>query len=128
MPALAVAIVVFSLYAGVAVAGLVVHTARARGVRSREELRDALPEIVDDAYAGMVAHLVNIVKAVGMASLIAVPEVVNALTTVAAERSETGGLMTALLVFYLGFVWLVLRGLRHARKGLVGWMRRSSRA
>jgi hypothetical protein len=54
--------------------------------------------------------------------------VVNALTTVAAERSETGGLMTALLLFYLGFVWLVLRVLRNARRGLVGWMQRSSPA
>jgi polar amino acid transport system substrate-binding protein len=128
VPALAVAVVVFSLYAGAAVAGLLVHTAGARGVRTTAALRAALPAVVDDAYAGIVAHLVNIVKAVGMASVIAVPEVVNALTTVAAERSETGGLMTALLVFYLGFVWLVLRALLHARRGLVGWMQRSSTA
>ena len=123
---LAVAVLVFSLYAGVAVGNLLAQTAASRGVTTPAGLRGALPLIVDDAYAGTVAHLVNIVKAVGMASVIAVPEVVSATTSVAAARGETSWLMTALLVFYLGFVWLVLIGLGQAKGSVRAWLKPAS--
>lgn len=120
---LAVALLVFSLYAGVAVANLLAQTAASRGVLTAAEFRGTFPAIVDDAYAGIVAHLVNIVKAVGMASVIAVPEVVSATSSVAAARGATGWLMIALCIFYLGFVWLVLIGLQRAKGRVRGWLR-----
>lgn len=128
IPPLAVALVVFSLYAGVAISGLISQTASNRGITDMRTFGAALPSLLDDAYAGIIAHLVNTVKAVGMAGVIAVPEVISAVSTVAAERGHTEQLMTGLLLFYLTFVWLVLQALKRARTRLIEWIRPRSSA
>lgn len=60
-------------------------------------------------YAALTASMVNIVKATGMASTIAVPELISASTSIIAERGNTTVIMNSLMVVYFLLVLLVVR-------------------
>ncbi len=57
----------------------------------------------------MVAILVNVVKATGMASVIAVPELISASTAIVAEHGNAGVMMNVLMITYFLLVLLVVR-------------------
>jgi polar amino acid transport system substrate-binding protein len=61
------------------------------------------------AYTPVVAILVNVVKATGMASVIAVPELISASTAIVAEHGNTGVMMNVLMITYFLLVLLVVR-------------------
>jgi hypothetical protein len=61
---------------------------------------------------------VNIVKAAGLASTIALPEAVSAVNAVLAEGAGAASMMNLLLGFYFLFVLAVL-GLLRAARGLL---------
>ena len=75
------------------------------------------------AYTPIVAILVNVVKATGMASAIAVPELIYASTALIAENGNRGVMMNVLMLTYFLLVLLVVylfavlerRFLRHER-------------
>jgi polar amino acid transport system substrate-binding protein len=112
----AVATLVFSLYAGATNAALL-SSALAHLANERPGLapRALLPAAIDRAWEGLVSTCVNIVKAAGLASTIAVAELVSAVNATVAEGGHAGTLMNLLLVFYFVFVLGVIALLRAAR-------------
>ena len=111
-----VAAAVLSLYAGATNAVLL----RAALGQVAEEYpglptRRLLPLAVERAYDGLVAACVNIVKAAGLASTIALPEAVSVVNTILTEGRDAPTMMNLLLVYYFLFVLAVLGLLRAAR-------------
>jgi polar amino acid transport system substrate-binding protein len=106
-----------SLYAGAAVAQALGEATellanRIAGFRlSAATLRQA----VHAARGALVGILVNIAKATGMASAIAVPELISAATSIMAERGNLGVMMNLMMVTWflviLGTVWGLNRAL-----------------
>lgn len=70
------------------------------------------------AFGALAASLVNIVKATGMASAIAVPELISVSTAVMAERGNIGVMMNLLMVIYFLLVLTVVRLLDAAERKL----------
>ncbi|MDS4068353.1 MAG: transporter substrate-binding domain-containing protein [Candidatus Competibacter sp.] len=68
-----------------------------------------LPRALRLAYAPVVASLVNVVKATGMASTIAVPELISVSTAIVAEQGNPAVMMNLLMVAYFLLVMGVVR-------------------
>jgi polar amino acid transport system substrate-binding protein len=114
-----VASVVFSLYAGATNTILLSSSlAQLRQERPGASTLRLIPTAIERNYEGLVSTSVNIVKAAGIASAIALPETISVVTTIIAEGGSAGTMMNLLLVFYFLFVLTVL-GLLRAVKGLV---------
>ncbi|SDT94374.1 polar amino acid transport system substrate-binding protein [Halopseudomonas salegens] len=119
-----VASLVFSCYAGATNAALLAPAlSQLRLEKPDWSLRQLLAAAIDRSYEGLVSTLVNIVKAAGMASTIAVPEIISVVNTLIAEGANATGLMTLLLLFYFGFVLLIMALLRLAMGGLLRCLR-----
>jgi len=127
LDAFLVASVVFSLYAGASNAVLLADTTRnLQGADPEAPGFFALfPETVDRAYEGLVATSVNIVKAVGLASTIALPEVVSATNGIVAQRGNEFAMMNFLLAFYFVFVIITMILLKSLRGLVTRWLRAS---
>lgn len=69
----------------------------------------SLPQALRLAYAPVVASLVNVVKATGMASVIAVPELVSVSTAIVAEQGNPAVMMNVLMITYFLLVMGVVR-------------------
>jgi polar amino acid transport system substrate-binding protein len=113
LDAMLVVFVCISFYAGAANAYAL---AEAVGVLAKGEPGFRLswsnmPRALRLAKGPIVGSLVNGVKATGMASAIAVPEVISASTTIMAERGNTTLMMNVMMVTYFVLVLLVVRGL-----------------
>ncbi|MFO1141865.1 MAG: transporter substrate-binding domain-containing protein [Amaricoccus sp.] len=117
----AVAALVLSLYAGGSNAALV-SVALGQLARERPEVPAVrlLPAAVERCYDGLVAVSVNIVKAAGLASTIALPEAVSAVGALLSEGADAATLMNLLLVGYFLFVLGVLTVLRGGRRLVAG--------
>ncbi|MCK7543144.1 ABC transporter permease subunit [Marinobacter bryozoorum] len=115
-----VATVVFSFYAGASNAA-VIGPALARLSRQHPDtpLRDLLAKAVEQSFEALVSIMVNIVKAAGMASTIALPEVISSVNTLISEGGDATSLMTLLLVFYFTFVMVVMALLNLLKKVVV---------
>ena len=61
------------------------------------------------AYAPVIASLVNVVKATGMASAIAVPELISASTAIVAEQGNAAVMMNVLMITYFLLVMGVVQ-------------------
>ena len=61
------------------------------------------------AYAPVIASLVNVVKATGMASAIAVPELISASTAIVAEQGNAAVMMNVLMIAYFLLVMGVVQ-------------------
>jgi polar amino acid transport system substrate-binding protein len=101
-----VAAVILSLYAGATTTIILTHAMEGQeGPVTRR-----LARAVVSGFDGLVATCVNIVKAAGMASAIAVSELVSTVDLLVSEGADTATLMNGLLVFYfflvLGILWL----------------------
>ena len=57
------------------------------------------------AFPAVTANTVNVIKATGMASAIAVPEVINASTSVLAEHGNGAVMMNLLMLVYFVLVF-----------------------
>ncbi len=115
----AVAAAVFSLYAG-ATNSVLIGAALAQLQEERPGVAGhrLLPAAIDRCYEGLVSTSVNIVKAAGLASTIALPEIVSAVNAAIAEGASAATMMNLLVVFYFLFVLAVL-GLLRLGRGLV---------
>jgi len=106
-----VAVVVLSAYAGAANA---VAFAEAADVAARNgprlvfSTRD-IARALRLSYPAVMGSAVNIVKATGMASMIAVPELVHASAAIIAENGNPSVMMNLLLACYVLLVFLVVR-------------------
>ena len=119
--ALVIACVVFSLYAGASNA--VIFSVALQTVRQAQpdtSLKAQLPETLERAYGGLMANSVNIVKAVGIASTIAVPEIISAANGIISEHGTTTVIMNFLIIFYFGLITLFLWLLKRTK----GWVSR----
>ncbi|MCB1354416.1 MAG: transporter substrate-binding domain-containing protein [Rhodobacteraceae bacterium] len=81
-----------------------------------------LPEAIERSYEGLVSTSVNIVKAAGLASTIALPETISVVNSIIAEGGDASTMMNLLLVFYFVFVLAVLGLLRAARGMVMRWI------
>lgn len=104
-----VAAVILSLYAG-ATNTIILSHALATEIQPGRGILARLPTAISRAFDGLVATCVNIVKAAGMASAIAVSELVSTVDLLVSEGADTATLMNGLLIFYflliLGLLWL----------------------
>jgi polar amino acid transport system substrate-binding protein len=109
--AFVVAVVVLSAYAGAANA---VSFAEAADVAARGGGRLAfggrdIARTLRLSYPALVGSAVNIVKATGMASMIAVPELVHASTAIIAENGNPAVMMNILLACYVALIFVIVR-------------------
>lgn len=104
-----VASVVFSIYAGASNAAILLPALiRNQQADPRASLPTLLVRAVEQTYESLVSIMVNIVKAAGMASTIALPEVISTVNGIISEGGDATSLMTLLLVFYFSFVLVVM--------------------
>lgn len=68
-----------------------------------------LPRVLRLTYAAVVASLINVVKATGMASAVAVPELISASTTIVAEQGNPAVMMNMLMLIYFLLVMLFMQ-------------------
>lgn len=117
-----VAALVFSLYAGASNAALLATALRSAADESPHASRlGRFAHAIDLGYEGLVANSVNIVKAAGMASTIAVPELISATNGVISENGNAMAMMNILLVFYLVLVFAVLGLFKGGRRLVMRW-------
>lgn len=117
-----VAAACLSLYAGSANVFALVEAAavlRAKDPAYRLRLRGA-GAAFRLAFGALSASLVNIVKATGMASAIAVPELISASTAIMAERGNIAVMMNVLMVVYFLLIWGLVRLLNVAERRIAG--------
>ncbi len=119
--AFAAAAFCLSVYAGSACAVALIEAAdliRHHEPDFRIGLR-TLPRVFGRAYQPVMAALVNIVKATGMASVVAVPELISSSTSIIAERGNSTVMMNVLMVAYFLMVLLVMRLIDQFHKRMV---------
>lgn len=116
--AFAAAAFCLSLYAGSASAVALLESAEAlrHGEPGFRITVATLPRVFARAYQPVMAALVNIVKGTGMASAVAVPELISSSTTIVAERGNSAVMMNVLMVVYFLLVLLVIFLLGRARR------------
>lgn len=112
---------VFSLYAGsanaVQISGSLLHLSK---LHPGDSLTSLLPRATERVFDSLMASCINIVKAAGMASTIAVAEVVSASNTLIAAGGDARAIMNFLLIFYFFFVLFVVFLFRLMRLWLIG--------
>ena len=123
LDAFSLAAVVLSLYAA---ASNAVSFSLAADVAARNggSLGFSLSEFrraFDLSQAAIAGNSINIVKATGMASTLALPELVHASTAIIAEKGNDGVMMNLLLLCYFALVFATIWALR-------GWERRARRS
>ncbi|MGC3939764.1 transporter substrate-binding domain-containing protein [Roseobacter sp. EG26] len=119
--AFATAAVILSLYAGSTNTVLMSHAlAQERGTHPEKNVWALVPGAFIRAFDGLVAACVNIVKAAGMASAIALTELVSTVNLIVSEGGDVSTFMNGLLIFYfllmLGVLWLF----RRAKRWIIG--------
>lgn len=103
------AALILAFYAGSTNAVLLSHAFRQERAADPDAATWALlPRATRRAYDGLVATCVNVVKAAGMASAIAVTELVSTVNLLVSEGGDKATLMNGLLVFYFMVVLLVI--------------------
>lgn len=123
LDAFSLAAVVLSLYAA---ASNAVSFSLAADVAARDggSLGLSLSEFrraFDLCQAAIAGNSINIVKATGMASTLALPELVHASTAIIAEKGNDGVMMNLLLLCYFGLVFATIWALR-------GWERKAQQS
>jgi polar amino acid transport system substrate-binding protein len=115
-----IAAVILSLYAGATNAVILVN-AMSQELRASPKSGplQLLPRAITRAFDGLVASCVNIVKAAGMASAIAVTEVISTINLLVAEGANTATFMNGLLVFYFFLVLAIIWIFKLVRRALV---------
>lgn len=119
--AFAVAVVCLSAYAG---ATNLTAFLEAWRLLQRREARPAPGAIFALAYAPVMGTCVNIAKATGMASAIAVPDLVYASASIVADEGNPGVMMNLLLVLYFLLVFAVVALFEAAHRGVAARARR----
>lgn len=107
----AIAIVCLSVYTGCAIVTALLDAAEVlKEQQAGFALRwRTLAQTLRLAYVPIVASLINVVKATGMASVIAVPELVSAATAIVAERGNASVMMSLLMITYFLLVLAVVQ-------------------
>jgi polar amino acid transport system substrate-binding protein len=105
------ALIILVLYAGATCAAVLSHSFEtALQHRPNDGVLDLFPDVFRTSYDGLVAACVNTVKAAGLASVIALPELVSSVNLIILEGGSATILMNGLVLFYLVLVLAVLKG------------------
>ncbi len=118
LDAFTVAAVVLSLYA--AASNAAAFAGAADVAAGRDRLRFNLADLrrgMALCYAAVMGNSVNIVKATGMASTLALPELVHASTVIVTEKGNDGVMMNLLLLCYFVLVIATARIFRRLERG-----------
>jgi polar amino acid transport system substrate-binding protein len=109
--AIMVVVLCLSLYSGAANAFSLVDAAEVLFARVPDFTLSlaTMPRALSLARGPVIGSLVNAVKATGMASAIAVPEIISASTSIMAERGNIGVMMNTLMIVYFVMVLGILR-------------------
>lgn len=112
-----VACFVFSVYAGSSNAA-VLSPVLSRVMKKDPDLPlfVQIGRAIEQSFEAIVSILVNIAKAAGMATVIAVPEIISIVNRLIGEGENATVLMTMLLVFYFAFVLLIMTLLNQLRR------------
>ena len=122
LDAFLVAAVVLSLYAASSNAiafALAADVAATGSHRLRLTPRDLL-RAFRLCYAAVMGNSANIVKATGMASTLALPELVHASTSIVAEKGNADVMMNLLLICYFVLVIITVQLFRRFERGKAG--------
>lgn len=115
LSSLVAAVLVFSLYAGAGIGGVLMPS-YVRLVRENEENgvggRSPLARVFETNIEAVVANCVNIVKATGLASAIAVPELITTSHSIIADWGNSSTMMNLLLLCYFIYVLIIVAILR----------------
>ncbi len=103
-----VAALVLSLYAGAAITAALSDVWVLHG-RPRLGPKGILA-LIPEAYGPVMANSVNVAKATGMASLIAVPELIYATTSIVAEAGNPGVMLHLTVLVYFLMVLAIVAG------------------
>lgn len=116
-----VAVAVLSAYAGAANAVAFAESAdvAARGGAPLSFTPHDIGRVTRLAYAALMGSAINIVKATGMASMIAVPELVHASTAIIAENGNAATMMNVLLACYVVLIFLVVQAFALVRRRIL---------
>jgi polar amino acid transport system substrate-binding protein len=106
VPALLAAVLCFSLYAGAANAAAIAEAFDTLGPRAQAP--GALHEALRRSWTSVMSSCVNIAKATGMASAIAVPELIYAANGIVVENGNAGTVMNVLMLGYFLIVLAVV--------------------
>ena len=119
LDAFAVCAIVLSLYAASGNAVAFWHAADVAAGRGRRlHLTPGdVRRTMHLCYAAVMGNSVNIVKATGMASTLALPELVHASTSIVAEKGNADVMMNVLLVCYFLLVWLTVKLFHRFERG-----------
>lgn len=118
--AFAIAAGILSLYAGATNTIILSHALQAEAMaRPDTGTLARLPAALTRGFDGLVAACVNIVKAAGMASAIAVGELISTVDLLVSEGADTTTMMNGLLVFYFLLVLGLLSVFKALRRRLV---------
>ncbi len=117
-----VACFVFSLYAGGSNAVIVSSSMEWVSKQNPERsIRILLALAIERGCGGLIANTVNIAKAVGIASTLAVPEVIFAANSTIAEQGTATEMMSFLLAFYLVLISLLIFVLEKLKLRVMKW-------
>jgi len=118
-----VACVVLSLYAGSSNAVIIANVICMvrKEVGADKGLREIFPAVIGLSFGGLTANSVNIVKAVGIASTIAVSEIIFAASSIISEYGNAAVMMNFLMVFYLVLVAALYQLLTKANTWVTKW-------
>lgn len=121
LSAFGVAALILSLYAGATNAVILIHASQqVRAADPSLRLLRVLPLAAARGFDGLVAASVNIVKAAGMASAIAVAELISTINLIVSEGADPATLMNGLLVFYFLLVLLIVTLFKRLQRVVVG--------
>lgn len=111
---------ILSFYAGATNAVLIGHALRQeRALAPETGPSRLLGRALLRAFDGLVSTCVNIVKGAGLASVIALTELISTVNLIITEGGSASTLMNALLVTYFVFVMMVMLVFRSAKRLLL---------
>jgi polar amino acid transport system substrate-binding protein len=120
LPAIIAVEICLSCYAGAAIAQALID---ASAVLRRADPGfvlgwKSLPRTAQLAQGPVIGSLVNVVKACGIASVIAVPEIISVTTAITSERGNFGVMMNVLMAVYFFILMAVVRALNALQRRL----------
>lgn len=112
-----VAGIVFSVYAGASNAAVLMPgLARQSRLSPDSSLAVCAVRAVEQNFEALISIMANVVKAASLASVIALPDIISAVTGAIGQGGDATSLMTLLVLFYFSFVLVIMSLLKHLKR------------
>ncbi len=106
--AIVVAAIVFILYAGASNTNILIKAMQTLYKQSKGHTSNIMLQAINVSFTGLVANMVNIVKAIGIASVIAVPELISTSNRILSENGNALEMMNFVMLFYFCLIGIFL--------------------